>query len=265
MVRKEVKKQLLKETFKSKIIQDIMLDSATKKIIKDNLRYLGSIAWDQLEDSDIVRTEPKNGRKKQFEDALIFWMSDENKLLATSYGNYVKDTKYSYNYRRRGRPDAEFKSTLALSTAADHIYIITKETQDKYSVQQKRSDRSTSKFDVLAWKDNSKVKDDNITRYKNIISKKKSDNADIDNKIKEIMINYNKNFENIITNVDPDNWKQKSKVENLGNSIQKLLMQYGEYIYIQKSLDKGSAYVFQTQKIQEIINYVNKLYDSIPK
>ena len=246
LIREEIKKSLT-ETFQSSIIRNLTNSELFKKRIR-SLQSVSSIQWDNILDTDIINTDPKTARASKYSNGLIFWMKNGNtqQPIAISIGKSVWiDIDSCWG--------VQLRSSAALAQDSDFVYIIPRDIITKYSIS---NSRHAARADV---KSNEQVKKDNILRYKSIIAKRKSDNADIDNKVKELMSNYQKEFESLMSNGE---WYT---IKKYGDTINNLIKLYSEYVYIKTDLTKGSAYLYQTKEITDIINKVNNLHSNLIK
>lgn len=251
-------KKVLSETLKSSIAKSILTSPLVSKSTK--LNQLDQLKWDELEDKDIIKITPDEARRKIHYEDLIMWFDSSDKLLAISRWNTIRLTDRYYGHGRygRGKSDAQFTSTVQLKEASAYCYIIPYDVLKRLSISSKRIERNISHDNALAFTPYDRIKDANITRYKNIIAQRHSANADIDNKVKEIMKSYYMSFENIIPT--EDKWDKRSAIEKLNLKINNLLTMYKEYVYIKPDLDKFSAYNHQTKEMEDIIKKINDLF-----
>jgi hypothetical protein len=252
MIREEIKKiSTIKESFGSSIIQNLRY--AGKKGDQAQFIRQMDLQWDKITDQDLVKITPQEARTKNHEDSVIFWMSGAQPI-ALSFGKSVWFDKDASNWGRYKKP---VRSSKQLADESEFCIAIPKDIIAKYGSVGIQNDRYLTRRDATAFKQDRDIKNANLLRYKQIIAKKKSENSDIDNKIKAIMSVYQNRFEDLTKNLE---WL---KVRNLGEEIKKLMDMYSRYAYISTDLKNGSAYEHQTVEMSKIINDVNKLYSQL--
>lgn len=253
------KKRRISEALKSDIIRKVIKSPIFSKGQRLGPYNLGHLKWDELEDKDIIKISPEEARKKVHYDDLILWFDASDNFLAASHWNQIILAKYIFY--GRGKGGKEYTTTLQLKEASAYCYVITKDILELLSPTQKRISRSSAKSGANAFISAEDIKNANITRYKNIISKKHSENSNIDNKIKQIMKSYYMAFEDLIGK--EDNFDKRNKLDKLNGNITALLKIYRDYVYIRPSLANGTAYNFQTKDIETYIKTINKLFNDL--
>lgn len=239
----------INESFKSDIIRDFTNSDLFKNKIR-RLAGMWKLKWDEISDSDIIKTSPASARKKIHDFDIIIWYDSNNRPTAISRGKNVWYDEYQ---------DAKHTSSKVLADESAHCLIIPYDVQTKYSAFAKSDIRHKSREGATALMKAEEIAEKNLRRYKSIIAKRHSENADIDEKIKGIMRNYQKTFEEMTSNQDTDIYKLYA----LSDKIKLMISYYADYIDIKKDLSAGSAYFYQTKRIEDIVRNVNKEFTKI--
>lgn len=240
--------QSVNEAFESRMLSKLMQNKDNQKLFGRGTQFI-ALAWDKIKDEDIEVHEPKRGRAiaRKDEKAIVLWIDASGTVLGISNGNWVQVTG---NGRGYGSGQPEYKSTLAMMRAAEETYVLRGPVVKPLNKERvdKRNQRWAQKTDVVAWQDNNRIKDDNLERYKNIITKRKNDavSEDVDNAVKKVMDYYGEVFKDLVGSPD---WL---KIRKVGEQVEALTKAYSEVAYIRKNLANGDAYQHQMRKVLEL-------------
>ena len=157
--------QTLLETFQSSIARDVIFGTMKGWYKKDLGR---DFLWDQITDADFEELNPEEARKlayKRDSNECIFWIDRDGEAAFISYGNYMF-RKLCAGYKMN-----QIKTVKAISELAAKAYVL--KDYEKLSTREIRKQRQEAKQNALALKENDKVKEENLNRYRTIINSKK--------------------------------------------------------------------------------------------
>lgn len=167
---KESREEVVLETFQSSIARDVIFGTIKGSYEKKNLGR--DFLWDQITDADFEELNPEEARKlayKRDSNECIFWIDRDNDAAFLSWGNYMF-RKLDVEYNRR-----EIKTVKAISELSIKAYVL--KDAEKFSTREIRKQRQEAKQNALALKENDKIREENLNKYRTIINSNKLNNT----------------------------------------------------------------------------------------
>lgn len=252
---------MINEKLKSSILREIYNMLKNDKYL--NVKKLDHISyykdWAEITDDDFKKVTTKEARSKQYENNLIFWISDKNgklDVLGITTGKQVHNI-YGYRIKRN-----EIPSSLQLSNDASFAYILIDETtQNRNGL---RSIRYSTRDGAIAFLNPDKIAADNKERYNSILALRNSNSAEVDKIVKDLMDKYTQELlalelpkdeeskDKIYSSEDGSIGKLVNDVNKISDILKYLLKQYKEYLYILSNSKSGTLYNHQKDNLDKL-------------
>jgi len=204
----------LNESFASAILAGILTGKGSKADKSLTKAFYGKtkLALDKVQDEDIIVTDPMTAYKEKSDNAIVFYISDNQKenpyapsdayesskvipgggyLLALASGdNSFYENTWKRGLIRTGNNPADsigiskkykgwdatgLYNVKRIAEVADRAIVINLTLlQQKYSTANIRAERNSAKSGAIAFKSDKDFKSDNMTRYQEILATKAS-------------------------------------------------------------------------------------------
>ena len=267
------KGETINEAFSSSILRDIKVqietnqkntDSTGRKTLtfksafeRNGLR----IQWDKVTDDMFEKVQVKDSRRKNWENALLFWFSGDGKILGASTGTFVIQTTHgTWNYRRgvRGRSNYtfEYNTTLDLKRDADYVLALPAEKIKELGTRELTTARYNARMGALAMTPDYEAREDNMKRYLEIMGQRKVAKTDLDDKMSKLMTGYAEVFAGKETQLK---WTQMSSITK---EIDTALGHYKDYLWIK---EHGLKYEHEKDTIAKAEKNIDALYSKLTK
>lgn len=252
---------IVMETFQSSIARDVIFGTIKGSYEKKNLGR--DFLWDQITDADFEELNPEEARKlayKRDSNECIFWIDGDNDAAFLSWGNYTF-RKLDIGYNRR-----EIKSVKAISELSIKAYVL--KDAEKFSTREIRKQRQDAKQNALALKENDKIREENINRYRTIINSNKlnntADTATLMAKLESATQAYEETMKDL-RSIDEENMRQRlSAMKELNNLYYNIIAKLDDVAMYKEWVAGGDAEEDSTARwSKEAIKYAKEFDEKI--
>lgn len=225
-----------------------------------------SYQWDKITDDDLVwhdQAEAKKLAYKRNESWTLFWVNDNDKLVAMTNSNYswfVFPSSGFYEYK--------IKSIMPIVRACKGAYSI----DDKFSTKALRQERATAKENATALMDNEKIKEQNLKRYEKILKDTKIKDGSLYTGIKarfdEVTEKYKALFEEIGSASEEDFGKKMNDLKDISSRYTDIIYRMADVMRDYNMEKAGSPWSLLKEHIQNLddtINRFNLIYRDVVK
>lgn len=259
--------EILNESFKAEFFKELSTNQKFKNVLKSRDKY--TIAWDKIQDSDLIEMTPRDAlkltksRSNNHEKTIVFWFDENDVLLGTSCLDWIApDSTYIFTSSRRSSK-LLYGTVTTISRASTKAIVIDPNSMERLSTKELRSERWNSKQDAVAFKYACEIAEDNRKRYSDIIATNKVKNKIPDfkiyyDKIEEINVKYQEIFTELIGSPD---WY---KISQLSDRYSSLLKLFKDFVWRVKDYEsKGSISKYEQDDFFKMANKIEEIYQQI--
>lgn len=255
----------INESFKAEFFKELSTNQKFKNVLKSRYKY--TIAWDKIQDSDLIEMTPRDAlklTKSRSNNTIVFWFDESDVLLGTSCSDWLApDSTYIFTSSRR--PSKPLYGTITtISRASTKAIVIDPNSMERLSTKELRSERWNSKQDAVAFKYAYTIAEENRKRYSDIIATNKVKNKIPDfkiyyDKIEEINVKYQEIFTELIGSPD---WHKISQLSDRYSSLLKLFKDFVWSVEYYES-KQGSISKYEQDDFFKMANKIEEIYQQI--
>lgn len=215
--------------------------------------------WDKITDDDLVwhdQAEAKKLAYKRNSDVSLFWVDNNDKLIAETHGNYAW---HIIDNEQANTNLWKIKSIMPIVRISKGAYMI----DNKLSTAELRKQRAEEKAGAVALMKEKDIRDKNIARYEKILKdnhiKDGSMIADIQARFNEVTERYKTCFENLGNVTDAEFQSKLKHIREVSQCYNMLMDQFARTLidYEDEKTRIGQSY--------NIYNFLKKDLENLDK
>lgn len=215
--------------------------------------------WDKITDDDMQWYDQMEAKKlayKRNSDVSLFWVDNNDKLIAETHGNYAW---HIIDNEQANTNLWKIKSIMPIVRISKGAYMI----DNKLSTAELRKQRAEEKAGALALMKEKDVRDENIARYEKILKdnhiKDGSMIADIQARFNEVTERYKTCFENLGNVTDAEFQSKIKRIREVSQYYNMLMDQFARTLsdYEDEKTRIGQSY--------NIYNFLKKDLENLDK